>query len=289
VNILTISEQGGGERTLYKWKALAEVWAGNSFRVIKPAELRGMSEKVDIAFVTGAEAGDAMRRIVRLEDIARFRIYVAGWRRGKKDLENQFREIKAVPYHLVFLSEGIGFEEYQRVHPRVFWVERGFDPSVFYPAEKPGDRTIVFVGNTDGFGRLDRLQMLLSELPGRVHWDYGLNHAAMAEFLRSGVIGWNQIQYVEGKVGTNYRVWEVLGCGLLYLGNRTRHCEMFLKDQEHVIYWDNDADLLDKARYYLDHDEERSRIADAGCELAHESHTWKHHALEMKTIVEKYL
>ena len=45
-------------------------------------------------------------------------------------------------------------------------------------------------------------------------------------------------------------------------------------DGENCAVFDTIPEMLDKARYYLDHDEERERIAQAGREMVHKRHVW---------------
>jgi len=136
-------------------------------------------------------------------------------------------------------------------------------------------------------GRKRRLELLLRKFPGKVHWTSGLNHAQMSKYLHSAKIGWNQI----GKgptdgISCNLRVWELVGSRVFQLCSRSKHVP--LKDGIHYVAWDNDQDMLDKARYYATHDAEREQIAQQGYEEAVKRHTWWHRAVEYRELVRKY-
>jgi len=137
-------------------------------------------------------------------------------------------------------------------------------------------------------GRQRRLNMLAKEFPA--HWDLAARttHAELAEYLRGGLIGWNQIgRGPEDGVSCNLRVWETVGSGLFLFCSYSKHVP--LRDGKHYVAWKSDADMMDKARYYLKHDAEREAIARRGYETAIKRHTWQHRALEYKALVEKHL
>lgn len=62
------------------------------------------------------------------------------------------------------------------------------------------------------------------------------------------------------------RCFEIPACGALMMAPRTKEMEGFFVDGKEAVFWDSPADLLEKVRYYLAHDEERHAIAIAGRE-----------------------
>ena len=74
------------------------------------------------------------------------------------------------------------------------------------------------------------------------------------------------LAFLSGKHRDVYtrRCFEIPACGTLMMAPRTRELEHLFTDGEESVYYDSREDLLQKIHYYLDHKEERSRIAQAG-------------------------
>jgi hypothetical protein len=81
------------------------------------------------------------------------------------------------------------------------------------------------------------------------------------------------------------REFEAPMSGALYLTeDQPELAEYFTPGQEVLTYTDRD-DLLDKARYYLAHQEQAERIRRAGLERARREHTWQHRFAELFTTL----
>jgi hypothetical protein len=77
------------------------------------------------------------------------------------------------------------------------------------------------------------------------------------------------------------REFEAPMSGALYLTEEQPELgEYFTPGQEVLTYLDSD-DLLDKARYYLAHQEQAERVRRAGLERARREHTWQHRFAEL--------
>jgi hypothetical protein len=77
------------------------------------------------------------------------------------------------------------------------------------------------------------------------------------------------------------REFEAPMSGALYLTEEQPElAEYFIPGQEVLTYTDRD-ELLDKARYYLAHQEQAERVRRAGLERARRAHTWQHRFTEL--------
>jgi spore maturation protein CgeB len=72
------------------------------------------------------------------------------------------------------------------------------------------------------------------------------------------------------------RNFEVPGCGGFLLTERVPHLERYFELDREVAMFDGVDDLIDKARYWMEHDDERQRVADAGYRRVLSEHTYDH-------------
>lgn len=63
------------------------------------------------------------------------------------------------------------------------------------------------------------------------------------------------------KSGIPLRIWDVLGCGGFLLTNYQAEIPYYFKEGEDLVCFDSLEDLCEKVGYYLEHEEERKRIA----------------------------
>ena len=77
------------------------------------------------------------------------------------------------------------------------------------------------------------------------------------------------------------RTFEVLGCGGFFLTQRTRAIETMFENHRHLVWSSSYAETVDLMEYYLRHESERKRIAEAGQKFVYENHTYEKRAGEI--------
>lgn len=74
----------------------------------------------------------------------------------------------------------------------------------------------------------------------------------------------------------NPRVFETLACGTLVITPKNQAGRnLLLKEKIHLVTFSNFFDALRKIKYYLDHEDERKKIAKAGCLEVLKNHTYE--------------
>lgn len=88
------------------------------------------------------------------------------------------------------------------------------------------------------------------------------------------------------KSGIPLRIWDILSCGGFVLTNFQPELLDYFKQGEHLVWYESHFDMMNKISYYLEHDEERMRIAQAGYKLVKDRHTMKRRVSELLQFLE---
>lgn len=140
---------------------------------------------------------------------------------------------------------------------------------------------VVFVGHYANDGRLETVNYLKQNgIDIKVHgplWEHAAKRHAWlqggnlrevrgdeyCQFLSSAKIALVFLSKANRDVYTR-RCFEITACGTLMMAPRTRQLENMFRDGVEAVYFDSKEDLLEKTRYYLEHNGEREEIAEAG-------------------------
>jgi len=95
----------------------------------------------------------------------------------------------------------------------------------------------------------------------------GLNYLYAISGARIGV---NVNAYSSVRFCHSDRLTHYLSCGTFVLAKRFGDCNLLFKDKQHLRYFDTIDEFFDLADWYLNHESERKKIADAGMKWMHE-------------------
>jgi hypothetical protein len=145
------------------------------------------------------------------------------------------------------------------------------DPNVFYPGEAQRDIPVSFVGSTTSYRdvRVDFTQHLQENNVGFYHTGGQLDKSAVsieeyAAVLRRSKISLNFSFSIPGWHQEKARVFEILFSGAMLMESNNEETKLHYEPMVDFVPFDTKEDLLDKVRYYLDHEEERQEIAHNG-------------------------
>lgn len=129
--------------------------------------------------------------------------------------------------------------------------------------------------------------------PQRKEYIEALRNAGLRLMLRGWPFGRTNYQgeivadaYRQSKIGLNIaskgvfakelqfsaRVFQVMGCGTMLLCEKVEGMERLFEDGKHLVMYEGVDDLVEKALYYAEHNEERERIARCGQEEVFTKH-----------------
>lgn len=179
----------------------------------------------------------------------------------------------------VFCAQKRAVEEFERDGlPGAIWLPHAVDPEAYprgrYAAKK---YDVSFVGHINSDNRIDALDRLFKEFPNFFYGQRRFEGAAEIYGQTKLVFNISMLDDL------NMRTFEAMATGSCLLTNWIPTIEEFFEDGKHLVLYRSVEEMVDKAHYYLAHDEEREKIAAAGYEEVIAKHTIGH---RVNTILE---
>ena len=193
---------------------------------------------------------------------------------------------KARQFDVVFTAQRDGAARMKRDGiPSVFWLPLAADPEVHGKRTVEKRYDVAFVGHSFPGRREAFLQAVREHFPNSFIGT--APHQKMAEIYSSAKIVFN----ISLRDDVNMRVFEGVCSGSLLVTDdlADNGLEELFRSGEHLITYRTPEEAVEKIRYYLDHPEERERIAAQGRKHLLSRHTYRHRmaALLQKVFDEK--
>jgi len=189
----------------------------------------------------------------------------AGW--GIPEIE-EMNEKGFADLHVCWGSERNTNKQYDNL----IWLWAPQDETLYHPIDS-SEKSI----NTSFLGspRYEERQRYLTHLItnkiqvhiGGGQREEGLSAARYAELMRHSKISLNFPGGPEGNDQCKGRVWEVLATKSLLLERTNDAIKNYLIPNVHYVEFDNEQDLIEKIKYYLENEKEREYIAQKGYEI----------------------
>jgi hypothetical protein len=274
-----------------KWRNMATLrrWLGND-RALRRARKEFATFRPDLVFVFCRDLPMALLREFRNE--ARVVIWI-------EDLLPEPDEALVEYLALADLVCMSALRHRSRLHEQgvenIVFLLSGFSPRFHFPSKPIAKvRDLVFIG---GPGRQGQRARFLSELSKhfdteifgvQAGWERWCRHYSNLRIRRpvrnAGyrrvcatsriVLGQNEANDVP--LYFSNRTFLTLACGGFHLTHYVPELECLFRDGEHLAWFADEDECLDKIRHYLAADDERERIASSGHELVVGEHQYYH-------------
>lgn len=226
-------------------------------------------------------------------------------------LGRDYRFNKARKFDYVFFNQLNAIAEYQAINGMslvqldknlfkdtkggqvIGWLPHAAEPQAYPKIEIIKKYDVGFIGhvqetpNYNGFTRVEALDRLFKEFP---NFYYGSRHPAFpgvnlfedaAKKFSLSKIVFN----ISIKDDINMRCMETLSTGSFLLTNWIPTLGELFEDGKHLVTYKTLDEMVEKAHYYLEHEGEREKIAQAGYEEFISKHTYKHRVEQILSIV----
>jgi spore maturation protein CgeB len=195
--------------------------------------------------------------------------------------EKTLRFASTMGFTHIFFANKIYEPSFRKINSHVNFLPYGFDDEFLRPMPEVSKTVDVgFCG---------------SEYPERVAFIAALRRAGINAELVSGQYGADLVKTITSfKIHLNYlvgggrgllnaRVFETIGCGTLLLNENEDFVDQLFTDGKHLVLYGSEDECIERARYFLKHQDEREEIARAGHEYGLSNHTY---LIRAKTILE---
>lgn len=208
---------------------------------------------IDISFV-GTAYGRRPYYLWRLlQSGVDINLYGPGWK-FKNNIQNLLR-LYAAPAVYSFIKKGLRLNNFDKVQTSLIKKEINKLANV---GDVPNDIQYLKI--------LARSQISLNFPESRVNNDY----------MNPNVV-----------LGCNYRDFEIPQSGSMLLTQNSDELEYFYKRDKEVVSFNNEYEMIDKARYYTKNLDEAKNIAHAGMLRAQREHTWEKRFEQLFSYIEK--
>lgn len=161
------------------------------------------------------------------------------------------------------------------------WLPHAVEPLAYPKGELVTKKyDLCFVGHVSSMNRVEALDRIFREFP---NFFYGqrLFEEAAKKYSESKIV-FN----IAMKEDTNMRCFEALATGSFLLTDWVPYIDELFEDGKHLVLYRDLDEAVDKAKYYLRHEEERQKIAQAGYEHVMANHTIQH---RVNVILDEYM
>lgn len=169
------------------------------------------------------------------------------------------------------------FNEHASDH--IHWMPFACDTEVVRPIEVQRDLDVAFVGQL--FSPRHERSRITAKIAER--WKLNPQHYYLQAEIPETYSRAKIVLNLPLKDDLNFRTFEAMSCGALLLTRRIANgLEVLFEEGRHYAAFSTDAELYEKIEHYLEHEGERTRIAEAGLAEVQKKHTLE---LRLKELI----
>lgn len=208
----------------------------------------------------------------------------------------EYRLNRAKQFDFVFASHKPSIEKFIRdgiPAEKIRYLPWAAESTCYRPVPIVEKYDWCFIGHMNNQFRIDLVDRFCKEWPlgtnGYLGW-------RMPEFQGHNILDDVAKKFSQSRIvlnesildDVNMRSFEALACKRLLLTEDVPGVRDHFEDGKHLVLFKTIDEAVEKARYYLAHDDERSAIAEAGYREFLDKHTYMHRAQEILKVCLKW-
>jgi glycosyltransferase involved in cell wall biosynthesis len=161
-----------------------------------------------------------------------------------------------------------------------FFVPQGVDSELFSPGDRTKSIDVVFVGRANSRRRRFVRRLEDNGIDVVCHgggWENeSIYRTDLVELYQRSKVILNLQGFPPEKQGSGFsiRVFQAMGTGSFLLSEHCPDLENVFERGEHLDWFNEPEECVEKVRYYLDNPAERETIAETGLEYVHRNYSW---------------
>ena len=177
-------------------------------------------------------------------------------------------------FDYVFIAQKEYIPDFQKAGClNVYWLPLACDAEIHSKKTEIKEYDVGFVGTL-----VDKRRI---ELTNKIHENFNIHYEKVFLDYMSSVFSKSKIVFNNAiKNDLNMRVFETMSTGSFLLTDKAVGLEELFVDKEDLGIYEDD-NILEKIKYYLEHEKEREEIAKHGQKLVLNAHTYEHRCNEL--------
>ena len=178
-----------------------------------------------------------------------------------------------IPRHIPQFKEAVE-------HDRVYHLPHAGEPSCYLKYNTIKRYDVCFIGHLPNEKRVDLLDKLFASV-GDIYYGQKFFEEASFKYSESKIV----FNHCIGDEA-NMRVFEATLSGSMLLTSYSEEVEALgYKDGKHLVFYHGPEHMVERTKYYLEHENEREKIAETGRKFTLDNHTYLHRIKEILRVV----